>query len=87
MIWHKSMLNYKVSNRSERRKHHICKSVILMICYQANILLQNIVKKYQNCLDLTLLPIPDTCAYITLNLKLTYKARIQSSGQKKIFWF
>lgn len=40
MIWHKSMLNYKVSNRSERRKHHICKSVILMICYQANILLQ-----------------------------------------------
>lgn len=43
----------------------------------------NILKKYQNCLDLTLLPIPDTCAYITLNLKLTYKARIQSSGQKK----
>lgn len=47
----------------------------------------NIVKKYQNCLDLTLLPIPDTCAYITLNLKLTYKAKIQSSGQKKYIGF
>lgn len=33
MIWYKLMFNYKVLNRSERRKYYICKFVILMICY------------------------------------------------------
>lgn len=46
-----------------------------------------IVKTNQNCLDLTLLPIPDNCAYITLNLKLTYKAWIHFTWQKKCIGF